>query len=70
MSGSIIKKKNSYGTEVEVLGETFEPGMPTEKGLWRNKLIDRKAMLKYLEHGERYWYSNDWFGSEKRKYMA
>jgi len=27
-------------------------------------------MLAYLKTGERYWYSDEWFGSEKRKTMA
>ena len=37
---------------------------------WRKKLAGREEMLKYLQTGERYWYSDDWFGSEKRKTPA
>lgn len=70
MSESRIKKQSSNGKEVEILGETFEPGKPEEKGLWRNKLVTRAEMLKYLKTGERYWYSDDWFGSEQRKTKA
>ena len=37
---------------------------------WRQKLESRDEKLKYLKTGERYWYSDDWFGSEKRKKPA
>lgn len=37
---------------------------------WREKLNTKEEMLKYLQTGERYWYSDDWFGSEKRKNPA
>jgi len=68
-----IEKKSSPGRkEVEVLGETFEDGMPegTELGKWRQKLESREEKLKYLENGERYWYGKEWFGSERRKNPA
>jgi hypothetical protein len=57
---------------VELLGETFEEGMPesVELGYWRQKLESREDKLKYLKTGERYWYSDDWYGSEKRKNPA
>lgn len=52
--------------------ELYEPGAPQgeEAGKWRQKLESRGEKLKYLETGERYWYSDDWFGSEKRKNPA
>ena len=37
---------------------------------WRKKIRNREEMMKYLQTGERYWYSDDWFGSEKRKNPA
>ncbi len=37
---------------------------------WRKKLDNREEMLKYLKTADRYWYSDDWFGSEKRKNPA
>ena len=67
------KKKASPGRgEIEVLGPTFEKGKPEDKNLgrWREKLESREEKLKYLQSGERYWYSSDWFGSEKRKNPA
>ena len=68
-----IEKKNSPGWgEVDVLGATFKEGKPEgeEVGKWRQKLDTRQEKLKYLETGERYWYSEEWYGSEKRKNPA
>ena len=68
-----IEKKNApdWG-EVEVLGATFEGGKPEgeESGRWRQKLGSREEKLKYLQTGERYWYGEDGYGSEKRKNPA
>ncbi len=68
-----VEKKSAPGRdEVEVLGATFEEGKPegSELGAWRQKLESRKERLKYLETGERYFYSQEWYGSEKRKTPA
>jgi hypothetical protein len=68
-----VEKKSAPGRkEVEVLGETYEEGEPEgeEMGRWRQKLASREEKLRYLESGERYWYSKEWFGSEKRKNPA
>jgi len=68
-----IEEKSSPGREkVEVLGATFEEGKPEgeELGKWRHKLENREEKLKYLQTGERYWYGEEWFGSEKRKNPA
>jgi hypothetical protein len=68
-----FEKKQAPGWgEVDVLGATYEAGRPEgeEAGRWRYKLRDRQERLKYLEAGERYWYSQEWFGSEKRKNPA
>lgn len=68
-----VEKVSAPGRdEVELLGDTFEKGKPDsdELGRWRQKLGTREDKLKYLKTGERYWYSDDWFGSEKRKTPA
>ena len=68
-----VEKKSAPGRkEVEVLGDTFDNGSPAgeDMGKWRQKLGNREERLKYLRTGERYWYSDDWFGSEKRKTPA
>jgi len=72
MEYKVEKKKAPGRDKVEVLGPTYEEGKPEgeEVGRWRQKLSTRQQRLKYLETGERYWYSDDWFGSEKRKNPA
>ncbi|MFH0942381.1 MAG: hypothetical protein V1823_05125 [Chloroflexota bacterium] len=66
------KKRMANGSEVSVLSETYEKGKPDSKdlGRWRQKLSTRDEKLKYLKTAERYWYSDDWYGSEKRKNPA
>lgn len=72
MEYKIDKTKAPGRDEVEVLGATFEEGIPEgeELGKWRQKLDSRDDKLKYLQNGERYWFSDEWFGSEKRKTPA
>ena len=72
MEYKVDKVKAPGRDEVELLGETFEEGKPEdiELGAWRKNLESRDDKLKYLKTGERYWYSDDWFGSEKRKNPA
>jgi hypothetical protein len=70
--GKVAKKSTPGKEKVAVLGETYEPGKPEgeEMGRWRQKLSVREDKLKYLKTGERYWYGDDWYGSEKRKNPA
>jgi hypothetical protein len=72
MEYKTVKKDAPGRGKVDILAETYEPGVPEgeEGGRWRQKLEDRDEKLKYLRSGERYWYSDDWFGSEKRKNPA
>ena len=72
MADKVEKRPAAGWKEVEVLGETYEPGRPQgeDAGRWRQKLASRDEKIKYLQTGERYWYSNDWYGSEKRKKPA
>ncbi len=68
-----VEKKSAPGWgEIEVLGATFEEGKPEGEGMgrWRQKLESREGRLKYLQTGERYWYGDEGFGSEKRKNPA
>jgi hypothetical protein len=68
-----IKKKRFDGTEVQILGETYEPGQPAqgEKYNWQERLAsDKQEILKFLQTGLRYWYAKEGFGSEKRKTPA
>jgi hypothetical protein len=72
MEYKIEKTKAPGRDEVELLGATFEPGKPEgeDVGKWRQKLDSREERLKYLKTGERYFYGDEWFGSEKRKNPA
>ncbi len=72
MKYKVEKKKAPGREEVEVLGATFEEGKPEgeEPGKWRQKLESREERLKYLQSGERYWFGQEWYGSEKRKKPA
>ena len=72
MGENKIIKDRFDGTQVEVLGETYDPGSPTggDKSDWSSKVGDKAEMLKFLKSGLRYWYSSEWFGSEKRKNPA
>jgi len=56
----------------EVLGPTYEKGKPDAEGegRWRQKLESRDEKLRYLRSGERYWFGQEGFGSEKRKTPA
>jgi hypothetical protein len=70
---SEIRKMKAPGREeVEVLGSTYEAGKPSgeEMGKWSKKLASRSETLQYLQTGQRYFYSREWYGSEKRKKPA
>jgi hypothetical protein len=64
------EKENYEGKKVRVLGATYEAGKPDEKDDWRAKLQTRDEMVNYLQSAVRYWYSKEWYGSEKRKQDA
>lgn len=64
------EKEGFGGKKVRVLGATFEEGKPEGQQDWRAKLGTREEKLGYLKTAQRYWYSKDWFGSEKRKQEA
>jgi hypothetical protein len=72
MAYKTVTKEAPGRGKVDILEETYESGVPKgeEAGRWRQKLENRDEKLKYLKSGERYWYSDDWFGSEKRKNPA
>jgi hypothetical protein len=64
------EKEGFDGKKVKVLGATFEEGRSEGQQDWRAKLCTPEERLGYLKTALRYWYSNDWFGSEKRKQDA
>ena len=64
------ERESFDGKKVKILGEDYEEGKPDTPYSWVEKLKGRKDILKYLETGERYWFSKEGFGSEKRKTPA
>ncbi len=69
-SEGMLTKKNFEGKEVKILGPTYEAGKPEESDNWRKKLRSKDEMIRYLKTAERYWFSDEWYGSEKRKNPA
>jgi hypothetical protein len=70
MSGSTYvyeDKEDFEGKTVRVLASTYEEGKPEAPGDWRGKLSSAGEALDYLKVALRYWYSDEWYGSEKRK---
>jgi len=66
-----VEEKVAFdGQKIKVLGSTFEKGKPGTPIHWRDKMRSREEMLAYLRTGERYWFNDEWFGSEKRKTKA
>jgi hypothetical protein len=64
------KRKDGASAAPNILGPTYEAGKPDAPDDWRNKLRNRQEMLGYLKTACRYWYSDDWYGSERRKTKA
>jgi hypothetical protein len=67
---SYEEKENFEGKMVKVLGPTYDPGKPEGAANWKDKLQSNEERMGYLKSALRYWYSGDWFGSEKRKQEA
>ena len=67
-----VEKEDYRGKKVKILDVTYESGIPETIGCgknpgWRSKLKSRDDKLNYLRSAERYWYSEEWFGSEKKR---
>jgi len=70
MGKNLEEKTHFSGEKVKVVGPEYDDGMPEQPHRWRAKIQGRQEMLKYLQNGERYWFSKEWYGSEKRKTPA
>jgi len=64
------EKENFEGKKIKVLGSTYDEGKPEASQDWRLKLVTREEKIGYLKTALRYWYSKEWYGSEKRKQEA
>jgi hypothetical protein len=70
MAKNLEEKKTASGANVKVVGPEYEPGVPERPHCWRGKIGGRQEKLNYLRNGERYWFSKESYGSEKRKTPA
>lgn len=61
------EKEGFDGKKIKVLAGTFDEGKPDARDDWTAKLATRDEKIKYLKTALRYWYSNEWYGSEKRR---
>ncbi len=60
--------KEDLGEEkIKVLAENFDEGKLYTRYDWTAKLVTKEDKIKYLKTALRYWYSNEWYGSEKPK---
>ncbi|HTY25148.1 MAG TPA: hypothetical protein VMC85_18600 [Desulfomonilaceae bacterium] len=70
------EKERSDGEKVKILMPTYVKGSDEDRYPWRKNITEvnlgEKAdpIKRYLTTAERYFYSKDWFGSEKRKNPA
>ena len=71
MEEYLYEEKEAFdGKKVKILTDTYEEGKPAEKSDWKLKLSGKEEIKQYLSTALRYWYSKDWYGSEKRKQEA
>jgi hypothetical protein len=70
------EKENFDGKKVKILVPTFVQGPDEDRYQWRKNIAEvnlgenADPIKRYLTTAERYFYSKDWFGSEKRKNPA
>ena len=68
MSGYVYEDREDFqGATVRVLTSTYQAGKPDAPEDWRAKLSSADEALGYLKTALRYWYSDEWYGSEKKK---
>jgi hypothetical protein len=71
MADYVYEEKEDFrGRKVKVLGPTYDTGKPEGSADWKEKLQTGDDRMNYLRTALRYWYSTDWFGSERRKQEA
>jgi hypothetical protein len=68
----VLEMKDPCINEAEAPGQVCESGKPAgvEIGRWGQKLATREEKIKFVQTGLRYFYSQEGFGSEKRKNPA
>lgn len=70
------EKERFDGEKVKILVTDYVQGKDEDRYQWRSNIPEinvaegEVSIKKYLTTAERYFYSQDWFGSEKRKTPA
>ncbi len=77
MSAERYEEKERFdGQKVKILMPQYAPGSDEDRYPWRKNITyvnigeEKTPVMRYLKTAERYFYSKDWFGSEKRKTPA
>jgi hypothetical protein len=76
MAEKYQEKDRFDGQKVQILMPEYVEGSDEDTTLWRANITavnigeESNPVRKYLTTAERYFYSTDWFGSEKRKNPA
>jgi hypothetical protein len=76
MADKFEEKERFDGQKVKILMPEYVTGTDQDRYQWRTNINavnigdDSRPVKKYLTTAERYFYSKDWFGSEKRKNPA
>ncbi len=77
MAGDKYEEKERFdGQKVKILLPTYATGTDKDSYQWRTNINvvnigeGSEPVTKYLTTAERYFYSQEWFGSEKRKNPA
>jgi hypothetical protein len=77
MAGDKYEEKERFdGKKVKILLPTYAAGADEDCYQWRKNINavnvgeTTQPVKRYLTSAERYFYSQDWFGSEKRKNPA
>ena len=77
MAGDKYEEKERFdGKKVKILLPTYATGTDQDSCPWRKNINAvnvgeaKEPVKRYLTSAERYFYSTEWFGSEKRKYPA
>jgi hypothetical protein len=77
MAGDKYEEKERFdGQKVKILLPTYAASPDEDNYQWRKNITavnigeDSKPVKRYLTSAERYFYSKEWFGSEKRKNPA
>ena len=76
MAEKYEEKERFDGQKVKILMPEYVSGPDEDRYTWRKNINvvnigeESNPIKKYLTTAERYFYSKDWFGSEKRKNPA